>query len=48
MERLPQLRRRVDQLLPPMVGRIKRMGVSWEVIGRMLTSFSVGVTQAFY
>ncbi|MEV1048752.1 helix-turn-helix domain-containing protein [Streptomyces sp. NPDC049916] len=36
LERLLQLQRRVEQLLPPVVGRTKRMGVSWEVIGRML------------
>ncbi|NED07621.1 helix-turn-helix domain-containing protein [Streptomyces sp. SID6648] len=36
LERLLQLQRRIEQLLPPVVGRTKRMGVSWEAIGRML------------
>lgn len=36
LERLLQLQRRIEQLLPPVVGRTKRMGASWEVIGRLL------------
>ncbi|MCX5106714.1 hypothetical protein [Streptomyces sp. NBC_00439] len=36
LELLLQLQRRLDQLTPPMVGRTKRLGASWEVIGRLL------------
>ncbi|MFE3152234.1 helix-turn-helix domain-containing protein [Streptomyces sp. NPDC059218] len=36
LELLLQLQRRLDQLTPPVVGRTKRLGASWEVIGRLL------------
>lgn len=36
LERLLQLQRRIEQLLPPVIGRTKRMGASWEVVGRLL------------
>ncbi|MFJ8856661.1 helix-turn-helix domain-containing protein [Streptomyces sp. NPDC102437] len=36
LELLLQLQRRIDQLTTPVVGRTKRLGASWEVIGRLL------------
>ncbi|MFD4764663.1 helix-turn-helix domain-containing protein [Streptomyces sp. NPDC058439] len=36
LERLLQLQRRIDQLTPTVVGRTKRLGASWEVIGQLL------------
>ncbi|MFB6878383.1 helix-turn-helix domain-containing protein [Streptomyces sp. NPDC056323] len=36
LKRLLHLQRRIDQLTPAVVGRTKRLGTSWEVLGQLL------------